>query len=341
MVAAGGLRVIGTERHESRRIDNQLRGRSGRQGDPGSTAFYISMEDDVARIFGGDKMKSIAETMKFDDSEPIANAFITKQIERAQKMVENRNFSVRKQVLSYDDVMNAQREIIYKERGKVLDGLDVHDQILDMIGELAEEIIGYYADYKTDYNTWDYEAFNNALEQRMLPKGTDIMNPELCSCYDVYKLKDAVMKCALEAFDAKKKEAEADGLPFADIERTVLLKTVDAKWMDHIDAMDALRRGIGLRGYGQRDPVVAYRQEGWEMFDDMVSRIHTETASILLKAVFVKREPAPQPGQPAGARRKPQEPLRPAASKGAKVGRNDPCPCGSGKKYKNCCGKNA
>ncbi len=341
VVAAGGLRVIGTERHESRRIDNQLRGRSGRQGDPGSTAFYISMEDDVARIFGGDKMKSIAETMKFDDSEPIANAFITKQIERAQKMVENRNFSVRKQVLSYDDVMNAQREIIYKERGKVLDGLDVHDQILDMIGELAEEIIGYYADYKTDYNTWDYEAFNNALEQRMLPKGTDIMNPELCSCYDVYKLKDAVMKCALEAFDAKKKEAEADGLPFADIERTVLLKTVDAKWMDHIDAMDALRRGIGLRGYGQRDPVVAYRQEGWEMFDDMVSRIHTETASILLKAVFVKREPAPQPGQPAGARRKSQEPLRPAASKGAKVGRNDPCPCGSGKKYKNCCGKNA
>ena len=341
VVAAGGLRVIGTERHESRRIDNQLRGRSGRQGDPGSTAFYISMEDDVARIFGGDKMKSIAEAMKFDDNEPIANAFITKQIERAQKMVENRNFSVRKQVLSYDDVMNAQREIIYKERGKVLDGLDVHDQILDMIGELAEEIIGYYADYKTDYNTWDYEAFNNALEQRMLPKGTDIMNPELCSCYDVYKLKDAVMKCALEAFDAKKKEAEADGLPFADIERTVLLKTVDAKWMDHIDAMDALRRGIGLRGYGQRDPVVAYRQEGWEMFDDMVSRIHTETASILLKAVFVKREPAPQPGQPAGARRKPQEPLRPAASKGAKVGRNDPCPCGSGKKYKNCCGKNA
>ena len=341
VVAAGGLRVIGTERHESRRIDNQLRGRSGRQGDPGSTAFYISMEDDVARIFGGDKMKSIAETMKFDDNEPIANAFITKQIERAQKMVENRNFSVRKQVLSYDDVMNAQREIIYKERGKVLDGLDVHDQILDMIGELAEEIIGYYADYKTDYNTWDYEAFNNALEQRMLPKGTDIMNPELCSCYDVYKLKDAVMKCALEAFDAKKKEAEADGLPFADIERTVLLKTVDTKWMDHIDAMDALRRGIGLRGYGQRDPVVAYRQEGWEMFDDMVSRIHTETASILLKAVFVKRESAPQPGQPAGARRKPQEPLRPAASKGAKVGRNDPCPCGSGKKYKNCCGKNA
>ena len=338
VLAAGGLRVIGTERHESRRIDNQLRGRSGRQGDPGSTAFYISMEDDVARIFGGDKMKAIAETMKFDDTQPIANAFITKQIERAQKMVENRNFSVRKQVLSYDDVMNAQREIIYKERGKVLDGLDVHDQILDMIGELAEEIIGYYADYKTDYNTWDYEAFNHALEQRMLPKGTNIMTPELCSCYDVYKLKDAVMKIALESYESKRKEVEALGVNYGDFERTVLLKTVDAKWMDHIDAMDALRRGIGLRGYGQRDPVIAYRQEGWEMFDDMVSRIHSETAALLLKAELKPRTPDNARPMP---RRGAPEPPRPVVNSGTKVGRNDPCPCGSGKKYKNCCGKNA
>ena len=335
---SGGLYILGTERHESRRIDNQLRGRSGRQGDPGSTAFYISMEDDVARIFGGDKMKAIAETMKFDDTQPIANAFITKQIERAQKMVENRNFSVRKQVLSYDDVMNAQREIIYKERGKVLDGLDVHDQILDMIGELAEEIIGYYADYKTDYNTWDYEAFNHALEQRMLPKGTNIMTPELCSCYDVYKLKDAVMKIALESFESKRKEAEELGVNYGDFERMVLLKTVDAKWMDHIDAMDALRRGIGLRGYGQRDPVIAYRQEGWEMFDDMVSRIHSETAALLLKAELKPRTPDNARSMP---RRGAPEPPRPVVNSGTKVGRNDPCPCGSGKKYKNCCGKNA
>ena len=332
----GGLRVIGTERHESRRIDNQLRGRSGRQGDPGSTAFYISMEDDVARIFGGDKMKSIAETMKFDDNEPISNSFITKQIERAQKMVENRNFSIRKQVLNYDDVMNAQREIIYKERGKVLDGLDVHDQIVEMIGELAEEVIGYYADYKVDYNTWDYEAFNNALEQRMLPKGTNLMTPELCSCYDVYKLKDAVLKVALENFEAEKKHAEELGLNFGDLERVVLLKTVDAKWMDHIDAMDALRRGIGLRGYGQRDPVVAYRQEGWEMFDDMVSRIHTETAQILLKVHVEKKEDGKTPSVSRGI----ASSARPASGGDKKVGRNDPCPCGSGKKYKNCCGRN-
>lgn len=314
MLDVGGLRVIGTERHESRRIDNQLRGRSGRQGDPGSTAFYISMEDDVARIFGGDKMKSIAETMKFDDNEPISNSFITKQIERAQKMVENRNFSIRKQVLNYDDVMNAQREIIYKERGKVLDGLDVHDQIVEMIGELAEEVIGYYADYKVDYNTWDYEAFNNALEQRMLPKGTNLMTPELCSCYDVYKLKDAVLKVALENFEAEKKHAEELGLNFGDLERVVLLKTVDAKWMDHIDAMDALRRGIGLRGYGQRDPVVAYRQEGWEMFDDMVSRIHTETAQILLKVHVEKKRKASRRACRAASPR-PHVPRR-AATKG-------------------------
>lgn len=336
VLGAGGLRVIGTERHESRRIDNQLRGRSGRQGDPGSTAFYISMEDDVARIFGGDKMKSIAETMKFADDEPISNSFITKQIERAQKMVENRNFSIRKQVLNYDDVMNAQREIIYKERGKVLDGLDVHDQIVDMVGELAEEIIGYYADYKTDYNTWDYEAFNNALEQRMLPKGTNLMNPELCSCYDVYKLKAAVLDVALKHFEEEKKHAEELGLNFGDLERVVLLKTVDAKWMDHIDAMDALRRGIGLRGYGQRDPVVAYRQEGWEMFEDMVSRIHTETAQILLKVHVEKKEDNKGPSVSRGI----ASSARPVTGGGQKVGRNDPCPCGSGKKYKNCCGRN-
>ena len=334
VVALGGLRIIGTERHESRRIDNQLRGRSGRQGDPGETVFYISMEDDVSRIFGGDKMKSIATAMNFPDDEPIANSIISKQVERAQRVVEGRNFSIRKQVLAYDDVMNAQRELIYKERGKVLDGLDVHDQILDMIDDLAEEIIGYYADYKTDFQTWDYEAFNNSLEQRMLPKGSNVVTPELCSAYDVYKIKEAVLDVALKDYEAKIARLKEDGLDFGDFERLVLLKTVDAKWMDHIDAMDALRKGIGLRGYGQRDPVLAYRQEGWDMFDDMVSRIHSETASILLKVQIEKREDGSTSAKQQIA----------AASKTVrnteqKVGRNDPCPCGSGLKYKNCCGK--
>ena len=334
VVALGGLRIIGTERHESRRIDNQLRGRSGRQGDPGETVFYISMEDDVSRIFGGDKMKAIATAMNFPDDEPIANSIISKQVERAQRVVEGRNFSIRKQVLAYDDVMNAQRELIYKERGKVLDGLDVHDQILDMIDDLAEEIIGYYADYKTDFQTWDYEAFNNSLEQRMLPKGSNVVTPELCSSYDVYKIKEAVLAVALKDYEAKIARLKEDGLDFGDFERLVLLKTVDAKWMDHIDAMDALRKGIGLRGYGQRDPVLAYRQEGWDMFDDMVSRIHSETASILLKVQIEKREDGSTSANQQIA----------AASKTVrnteqKVGRNDPCPCGSGLKYKNCCGK--
>ncbi|MBQ9108320.1 MAG: preprotein translocase subunit SecA [Clostridia bacterium] len=334
VVALGGLRIIGTERHESRRIDNQLRGRSGRQGDLGETVFYISMEDDVSRIFGGDKMKSIATAMNFPDDEPIANSIISKQVERAQRVVEGRNFSIRKQVLAYDDVMNAQRELIYKERGKVLDGLDVHDQILDMIDDLAEEIIGYYADYKTDFQTWDYEAFNNSLEQRMLPKGSNVVTPELCSAYDVYKIKEAVLAVALKDYEAKIARLKEDGLDFGDFERLVLLKTVDAKWMDHIDAMDALRKGIGLRGYGQRDPVLAYRQEGWDMFDDMVSRIHSETASILLKVQIEKREDGSTSAKQQIA----------AASKTVrnteqKVGRNDPCPCGSGLKYKNCCGK--
>ena len=334
VVALGGLRIIGTERHESRRIDNQLRGRSGRQGDPGETVFYISMEDDVSRIFGGDKMKSIATAMNFPDDEPIANSIISKQVERAQRVVEGRNFSIRKQVLAYDDVMNAQRELIYKERGKVLDGLDVHDQILDMIDDLAEEIIGYYADYKTDFQTWDYEAFNNSLEQRMLPKGSNVVTPELCSAYDVYKIKEAVLDVALKDYEAKIARLKEDGLDFGDFERLVLLKTVDAKWMDHIDAMDALRKGIGLRGYGQRDPVLAYRQEGWDMFDDMVSRIHSETASILLKVQIEKREDGS-----TSAKQQIASASKTVRNTEQKVGRNDPCPCGSGLKYKNCCGK--
>ncbi len=336
VIAAGGLRIIGTERHESRRIDNQLRGRAGRQGDVGSTVFYISLEDDVARIFGGDRLKMYLDRFSFPDDIPISNPIITRQVESAQRRFEGRNFSIRKQVLSYDDVMNAQREIIYNERGKVLDGMDVHEQILSMIDDLAIEIIEYYADYKTDYNTWDYDAFNASLEKRMLPQGSNVMNAELCSCYNVHILKDAVMKIALEDFNNKVETLEKDGFDFKELERVVLLKTVDSKWMDHIDAMDALRRGIGLRGYGQRDPVIAYRQEGWEMFEDMVNRIHTETASILLKVHVEKREDdgeAKLSQQIASARKT-------VSNAGKKVGRNDPCPCGSGLKYKNCCGKN-
>ncbi len=338
VIALGGLRIIGTERHESRRIDNQLRGRAGRQGDKGSTVFYISMEDDVARIFGGDKMKQIAELFRMDEDDAISSGIVTKQIERAQLMVESRNFSIRKQVLSYDDVMNAQREIIYKERGKVLDGLDVHDQILDMIDSLAEHVIETHADYKQDYKTWDYEAFNNALEQKMIPKGSNVITEKLASHYDVYKMKDAVLKIALKNYEDKIAKAKEQGIDWGEIERIILLKTVDAKWMDHIDQMDALRRGIGLRALGQRDPVLSYRQEGWNMFDDMIERIHGETASILLKIEVVKNEEGKEKMSVDKSSQKVA--VKNAESKKEEVGRNDPCPCGSGKKYKNCCGKN-
>lgn len=371
VLAAGGLRIIGTERHDSRRIDNQLRGRSGRQGDPGSTQFFISCDDDVARIFGGDRLKMIMNTMQIPEDQPIISGTITRLIESAQRRVEGRNYSIRKQVLSYDDVMNAQREIIYKQRGEVLDGMDIHDQVLEMMDDLSEEIIGYYADYKQDYNEWDYEAFNNSLESKMVPKGSNLMTPKLAECFDIYKLKDVVMKCANESYEniikstkeqldviyktiadqghgndenlawLKQVATTGEGYDFGEVERVVLLTSVDSKWMTHIDDMDTLRHGIGLRGYGQRDPVISYREEGWSMFDDMVEGIHSQTASTLLKMtpfgaamtmlnlhgirVRVERPKEEHTGVQQAKRSSIKE-----------IGRNDPCPCGSGLKFKNC-----
>ena len=371
VLAVGGLRIIGTERHDSRRIDNQLRGRSGRQGDPGSTQFFISCDDDVARIFGGDRLKMIMNTMQIPEDQPIVSGTITRLIESAQRRVEGRNYSIRKQVLSYDDVMNAQREIIYKQRGEVLDGMDIHDQVLEMMDDLSEEIIGYYADYKQDYNEWDYEAFNNSLESKMVPKGSNLMTPKLAECFDIYKLKDVVMKCANESYEnvikstkeqldviyktladqghgddenlawLKQVATTGEGYDFGEVERVVLLTSVDSKWMTHIDDMDTLRHGIGLRGYGQRDPVISYREEGWSMFDDMVEGIHSQTASTLLKmtpfgaamtmlnlhGIRVRVERPKE--EHAGVQQAKRSAIK-------EIGRNDPCPCGSGLKFKNC-----
>ncbi len=335
VIKAGGLRIIGTERHESRRIDNQLRGRSGRQGDAGSSVFYISLEDDLARIFGGDKLQSVMGFLKVDDDTPISHGMVSKQIEKAQRMVESRNYSVRKHVLSYDDVMNKQREIIYGERMKVLKGLDMHEQILKMLDPVCEQIIGYHADYNVDFQSWDYDAFNRAIEQRLLPEGTNFMTPERASCMDVYKLKEQLIEKVTECYEAKIAAAKEDGVDFGDIERIVMLRTVDSKWMDHIDAMDQLRKGIGLRAYGQRDPIIAYRQEGFEMFDDMIDRIQTDTVCTLMKIVVEKREDGSN-GMKVEKKNAPKTAVRGSE----KVGRNDPCPCGSGKKYKNCCGRN-
>ena len=333
--AAGGLFIIGTERHESRRIDNQLRGRSGRQGDKGSSIFYISLEDDIARIFGGDKLKRITEMMNVDDDMAISNGVISKQIERAQRMVESRNFSIRKSVLSYDDVMNKQREIIYEERNKVLDGVDVHAQVIDMIEPVAREIVGFYYDDEKPVDEWDLEAFNRALEQRLFPEGTAFITAEKAKKLSREGLVEEVAAKAKELLEEKVKYCESVGLDFHDLERFVLLRNVDSKWMDHIDAMSSLREGIGLRGYGQHNPVQEYQKEGFEMFDEMIDNIRRDTAITLMKVTVERSED----GEVKQGVERVNNKANPVKSAG-KVGRNDPCPCGSGKKYKNCCGRN-
>ena len=337
VIKAGGLRIIGTERHESRRIDNQLRGRAGRQGDVGSTKFYISLDDDVARIFGGERIKSIMQALRLAPEEgeeeiPISHSIIGKQIERAQKASENQNYSIRKQVLSYDDVMNVQRELIYKERNQVLEGIDVHEQVLKMISDLSDTVVRMHADYKVDYQEWDYEEFNKALEMSLLPNGTNYMDEEVAGCYDVKKLVKLVTQKAIEKYEEKISKAKEMDFDFAQLERTVLLNVVDRQWIDHIDVCAELKNGIFLRGYGQRDPLIEFQREAWGLFEEMSDRIHKETANILLKLevrkneedeIVVERE--------SGIKGK---------AKVERVGRNDLCPCGSGKKYKHCCGKN-
>ena len=326
---------IGKKCHESRRIDNQLRGRSGRQGDKGSSIFYISLEDDIARIFGGDKLKRITEMMNVDDDMAISNSVISKQIERAQRMVESRNFSIRKSVLSYDDVMNKQREIIYEERNKVLDGVDVHAQVIDMIEPVAREIVGFYYDDEKPVDEWDLEAFNRALEQRLFPEGTAFITAEKAKKLSREGLVEEVAAKAKELLEEKVKYCESVGLDFHDLERFVLLRNVDSKWMDHIDAMSSLREGIGLRGYGQHNPVQEYQKEGFEMFDEMIDNIRRDTAITLMKVTVERSED----GEVKQGVERVNNKAKPVKSAG-KVGRNDPCPCGSGKKYKNCCGRN-
>ena len=326
VLAAGGLRVIGTERHESRRIDNQLRGRSGRQGDVGSSVFYISMEDDLARVFGGERMYRIANAFNLDEDTPISFKIITRSIERAQLAVENRNYSIRKHVLAYDDVMNRQREIIYAERNKVLTGADVHEEIVKLIPSVATEYVGTVIDYGKDYLLWDYDRINKEIEDRLVPPGSNVVTKELASGLNFTKVANTVAAAAINAYDEKEESYKEQGIPFGDFERTVMLHAVDKYWIEHIDAMDALRRGIGLRAVGQHDPVISYANEGFEMFDQMIASIQRDTVFMALK-MEIRKAGEDRPKQP------------PIPQKTVKVGRNDPCPCGSGKKYKNCCGR--
>ena len=333
VIEVGGLYIIGTERHESRRIDNQLRGRSGRQGDPGKSRFFVSLGDNLMRLFGGETIQKYAESGKFPEDEPMEFRTITKAIERAQTKVESNNFGIRKNVLKYDDVMNAQRKVIYAERDKVLDGEDMHESIVAMIKDIISNAIDTYCQDPKSEN-WEMEALMTYLNT-FIPEGT--LDLTRLNSYNKKTFTDYVIQKALEVYNAKE---EAIGKEkFREIERVILLMVVDRKWMDHIDAMDQLRQGIGLRAFGQQDPVRAYNNEGFEMFEDMNHSIKEDTVRGMFNVQPVEEIERKQVAHETSATGGEEEINKPVV-KGKKIGRNDPCPCGSGKKYKNCCGKN-
>ena len=332
VIAAGGLKIIGTERHESRRIDNQLRGRSGRQGDPGETRFYIALDDDLMKIFGGDMVTSVYNTLGADENMPLQMGILSKAVESAQRKVEGKNFSIRKHVLQYDDVMNTQREIIYKERKQVLDGENIHDKILHMIETVAEEIVGNY----TSDSEFNKEGF---LQEVKTIFGVTELESLKSDNINEQKLSEELKQKALENYANKENEVGKEQLP--ELERVVMLKVVDQKWMDHIDAMDELKDGIGLRAYGQKDPVVQYRIEGFDMFDEMVNSIKMDVVKILLNINRVQNlerkqtvKITKQGLQQAVETLKNSTPNEnkevshmPVTNDGPKVGRNDLCPC--------------
>ena len=347
VIEAGGLKIIGTQRHESRRIDNQLRGRSGRQGDPGESRFYIGLDDDLMKIFGGDMITKVYNTLGASEDMPIESKAISKAVENAQKKVEGRNFSIRKNVLQYDDVMNVQRTVIYDQRREVLDGIDLKDNIMKMMDSTIELVVD-------PYFTGDEVNKESLLQDIQNTFGISDLEALKADKIDRDELIEELKTKAHEIYEAKETEFGADNL--RELERVVMLKIVDQKWMDHIDNMDELKKGIGLRGYGQKDPVVQYRLEGTDMFDDMIEDIKIDVVKILLN---IRKKEGPiertETSKVTGAgledtainlvdgniSEKEGGMNKTIVNNGPKIGRNDPCPCGSGKKYKNCHGKNA
>ncbi len=334
VIDAGGLFIVGTERHESRRIDNQLRGRSGRQGDPGASRFYLSLEDDLMRIFGSERISGLMGKLGMDEDVPIENKMITRAVENAQKKVEGHNFEIRKHLLEYDDVMNKQRQEIYSFRREILQGMDLRERVGDMISDNVDELLYIYCPEDKHADEWNLKGLNDAFF------GIFSFTPEKLPA-DREELREILVSEANAAYESKEKEIGSDMMRY--IEKVVMLQLVDSQWKDHLLAMDHLKEGIGLRGYGQRDPLTEYKKEAFDMFAEMTGRISTESLSRLFKvqvraAVDLKTAPKQQKvsyNRGEGAQeRKP-------ATRGKKVGRNDPCPCGSGKKYKKCCGMNA
>ena len=333
---AGGLKVIGTERHESRRIDNQLRGRSGRQGDPGESRFYISLEDDLMRLFGSERLMGIFNTLGVEDGEQIEHKMLSSAIEKAQKKIESNNFGIRKNLLEYDQVMNEQREIIYEERRRVLDGESMRDTIYSMITEYVENMTDRFASTEADPEEWDIKGLDvnlhNVIPQLQLPSEKE------CQSMNQKELKHLLKERGVKAYENKEAEfPEAEQL--REVERVVLLKVIDARWMDHIDDMDQLRQGIGLQAYGQRDPLVEYKMTGYEMFGEMTNAIAENTIRTLFHIKVEQKVEREEVAKVTGTNKDDSAVRAPKKREEKKIYPNDPCPCGSGKKYKQCCGR--
>ena len=338
----GGLHILGTERHESRRIDNQLRGRSGRQGDPGSSRFYLALEDDLLRIFGGERITGIMEKLGMEEGEPIEHNLISKAIENAQAKVEGHNFDIRKQLLEYDDVMNQQREVIYRQRREALKGGDLKSSFMDMINEKAEEIAHEFADESMLPEDWDLKGLSKAVFKQFNFR-LDSFDGDTLDSLTTERLAQLIYDSALKIYDEK--EAVIGTEDFRHLERIIMLQTVDSLWKDHLFSMDHLKEGIGLRGYAQQNPLIVYKKEGFDMFQAMISRVKEETLGILFRIQISEpdrindlRQPAKQDLVYSSGDEAPQK-KKPVKRAAQKTGRNAPCPCGSGKKYKKCCGK--
>ena len=333
--AAGGLKIIGTERHESRRIDNQLRGRAGRQGDPGESRFYISLEDDLMRLFGSERLMGIFNTLGVADGEQIEHKMLSDAIEKAQKKIESNHFGVRKNLLEYDQVMNEQREIIYEERRRVLDGESMRDSIYNMLTEYVERTVDLYASPEAESDEWDLETLNVELDKSLLlPPVTFEEVKEMSQKEMKHMLKERAVK-GYEAKEAEFPEAEQ----LREIERVILLKVIDRKWMDHIDDMDQLRQGIGLQSYGQKNPLVEYKMLGYDMFGEMTDGIGEDTVRLLFHVRLEQKVEREQVAKVTGTNKDESLARAPKKREDKKVYPNDPCPCGSGKKYKQCCGR--
>jgi preprotein translocase subunit SecA len=336
VLEAGGLCIIGTERHESRRIDNQLRGRSGRQGDPGSSKFYISIDDDLMRLFAGDKIKVLVDTLKLPEDEPLQHNMLSKSIETAQARVEGRNFNIRKHVLQYDNVMNKQREIIYSERRKVLMGENLKEHIMTMVSDQISLGMDEFNADKYPEN-WDIQGYEGYLSEMY---GANIkLKIEDVESLTSEKMNELSKTLAQRLYSAKEKEFGEER--FREVERIVLLKSVDTKWMDHIDAMDQLRQGVALRAMGNEDPVRAYQNEGFDMFQELIAMIQEDTVKFLYRVRTQEKMERQKVAKETGTNLNGNGTKSKTVVKGKKIGRNDPCPCGSGKKYKKCCGKDA